>query len=203
LCCRQEGSAECASHLDSLQTAGLPRASRARGVHPRALPSIAIGTLFASFYAISAMANYGAATRFGRLIIITVPLWHRHISAELRMEGTLWALWALTIGSVASLPIELLFVEIRRTDGMARSIADRLASVEEVLACYVTDRSVDEMTEKRITRLAMLGISRLRRILWSFTHSRDYKEQMSAVVALVGRLVDIAANLTRLSLQIF
>ena len=34
-----------------------------------------IGSLFASFYVISTMTNYGAAARFGYLIIITVPLW--------------------------------------------------------------------------------------------------------------------------------
>src|SRR3984957_4367347 len=47
-----------------------------------------IGAFFTMFYAISVLANYGAATRFGYLIVITVPLWDRHIPAELKVEGT-------------------------------------------------------------------------------------------------------------------
>jgi multidrug resistance protein MdtO len=50
-----------------------------------------IGSLFISFYALSAMTNYGGAARFGYLIIIITPLWDRHIPAELKVEGTLWA----------------------------------------------------------------------------------------------------------------
>ena len=50
-----------------------------------------IGTLFIMFYAISAMTNYVAATGFGILIAITLPLWDSHIPAELKVENTLWA----------------------------------------------------------------------------------------------------------------
>ncbi len=59
-----------------------------------------IGSLFISFYAISTMTNYGASSRFGYLIIITVPLWDTQIPTELRVEDTLWAVWAITIASV-------------------------------------------------------------------------------------------------------
>jgi multidrug resistance protein MdtO len=52
-----------------------------------------IVTLFAIFYAISAMTNSVAASRFGYFVIITVPLWDLHVAAELKVEGTLWAVW--------------------------------------------------------------------------------------------------------------
>jgi multidrug resistance protein MdtO len=61
---------------------------------------------------------------------------------------------------------------------------------------------LDGNTEQQITRLAMVGTSRLRRILQRSAYSPRYAERMSAVVALVGRLVDIAANLTPLSFQV-
>ncbi len=91
---------------------------------------------------------------------------------------------------------------IRPGDELVRSLAERLASVEELLACYSVDRSVDDKTEKRITQLAMLGTSRLRRTLRRSTYSEQYREQMGAVVVLAGRLVDIAANLTQLRIQV-
>src|SRR5260370_14903996 len=48
----------------------------------------------------------------------------------------------------------------------------------------------------------MLGTSRLRRILQRSSHAPRYAEQAGAAVVLVGRLVDIAANMTHLTLEI-
>jgi multidrug resistance protein MdtO len=161
-----------------------------------------IVTLFAIFYAISAMTNSVAASRFGYFVIITVPLWDLHVTAESKVELTLWAVWGITIASVVTALVELVFAELRHRDDFVQSLANRLASVEELLVCYLADRPVDETTKKRVTRFAVLGASRLRRILTNSAYARQYNEQMGAVVALVGRLVDIAANLTQLRILI-
>jgi multidrug resistance protein MdtO len=157
-----------------------------------------IGQLFAMFYALSAVTNYTAAVRFGYLLIIVIPLWDRHIPAELRVEQTLWAVGAITVGSVVTVLVELIYAELRPGDELIHHISKRFAAIEELLGCYIADRPVDEKTKKQITRLAMVGTSRLRRILQRSAYSPHYREQMGAVVALVGRLVDIAANLTHL-----
>jgi multidrug resistance protein MdtO len=161
-----------------------------------------IGSLFISFYVISTMTNYGASARFGYLIVITVPLWDRQIPTELRVEGTLWAVWAITIASVVAGLGALVFGAMRPGDELVYSIADRLASVEEILTCFAANRPIDDEAGKRVTRLAMLGTSRLRSNLRRSTHSGQYREQMGAIVVLVGRLVDIAANLTQLGTQL-
>ena len=154
-----------------------------------------IGSMFMAFYAISAVTNNGSATTIAYLIVIAVPLWDEHISGELRLEGTLWAAFALSLGSMIAVVVELLFEAIRPGNDLLRSIADRLASVEAVLACYGKDVPVDRETAKKVTRLAMLGTSRLRYTLRNSNYPRQYMEQMGAVVALVGRQVDIAASL--------
>jgi multidrug resistance protein MdtO len=161
-----------------------------------------IGTLFILFYAISAMTNYGAASRFGYLVAISVPLWDSRITAEQKVEGTLWAVLVITITSVVTLVIELVFAELRPGDDFLRSIADRLSCVEALLECYLEERPVDQAVEKRVTRYAMLGTSRLRRGLRRSAYSRQYAEQMGAVVALVGRVVDIAANVMYLNIRV-
>jgi multidrug resistance protein MdtO len=155
-----------------------------------------IGTLFLSFYVVRVMTNYGAASRFGYLIIITTPLWDLHIPAEMKVEGTLWALWSITIGSLVTVAGELIYAAFRPGDDLIRSIAESFVAVEETLASY-SSRPLDETSKKKIMHLAMLGSSRLRRILQRSTHSRHYRERMSAVVALVGRLIDLCANLTQ------
>jgi multidrug resistance protein MdtO len=161
-----------------------------------------IGTLFLVFYAISAMADFASANSFGFLILLTIPLWDMHIPAELKVENTLWVILQTFMACGIVLLVELMFAELSPRDDLIRSIAERLASVEELLGCYIANQPVDEQTEKKITRLGMLGTSRLRRILQRSIYSQHYREQMGAIVVLVGRLVDIAANLTYLSTRV-
>jgi multidrug resistance protein MdtO len=80
-------------------------------------------------------------------------------------------------------------------------MAERLAAVESLLAFYAEDRPPDQAAEKKITRLDLLGTSALRRALRRSDYSAHYKAQMSGVVSLVSRLVDIAATLTQLEFQ--
>jgi multidrug resistance protein MdtO len=155
-----------------------------------------IATLFLMFYALQVVTNHSAAVRFGYLIIVTIPLWDEHISAERRVEGTLWAFAAISLASVITAVTEVVYAEVSGRDDLLQSIAERFAAVEELLDCYIGGRPVDSKTEKQIARLAMVGTSRLRRFLKQSSYSPRYAEQMGAVLALTGRLVDIAANLT-------
>jgi multidrug resistance protein MdtO len=152
-------------------------------------------TLFLIFYAMSALSNYAAAARFGYLIVITIPLWDSHISSEAKVESTLWAVGALTIASVITLLLEIVFAAFRRTDDLISGITERLLSVEELLGHCMDNRHIDAETRSGVAKLAMVGTSRLRRMLQRSNYAPQREQQMGAVVALVGRLVDIAANL--------
>ena len=160
-----------------------------------------IGTLFIAFYAISAMTNYVAATGFGILIAITISLWDMHVPAELKVENTLWAFAQTAMACAITLLVELVFSGFRRGDDLRRAIAERLASVGELLNFLAADQPVDNRTKKSLTRLALTGTSRLRQSLRVSAYSLTYREQLGSVVALVGRLVDVAANLTYLRIQ--
>jgi multidrug resistance protein MdtO len=160
------------------------------------------GAMFITFYAISAMTDSAAATAIGYLIVITIPLWDQHISGELRLEGTLWAVYVLSIGNAIAVVVELVFEAIRPSNDLLRSIADRLSAVESVVACYATDGPTDEATKKSVIHLALLGTSRLRYTLRDSKYSREYREQMGAVLALVGRLIDIAASLMYVEIRV-
>jgi len=157
-----------------------------------------IATLFIMFYALNIMTNYTAAVRFGWLIVITIPLWDTRIPAEAKLEGMLWAVGAITLASLVAVAVELVFAGLRLGDELLSPLAERLAAVEDVLGRYSKGESASKETEKRITHLAMLGTSSLRRILRRSGYAPHYAEQMGAAVVLIGRLVDIAANLTQL-----
>ena len=157
-----------------------------------------IVSLFIAFYAIHAMTDYAAATGFGIVIALTLPVWDMHIPTELKVERTLWVLGQTSMACAITLLVELAFAGLSPGVDLLRPIAQRLAAVEELLKSYAASGRGDEQAEKEVTRLAMAGTSRLRRLLIRSTHSLHYREQVGALVALVGRLVDIAANLTDL-----
>jgi multidrug resistance protein MdtO len=161
-----------------------------------------IGTLFIVFYAPRTITNYTAAARFGWVIVITIPLWDLHILAEPKLEGMLWAFGALTLASVVIVAVELVFAELKSGDDLTRLLAERLAAVESLLYHYAGESPADEQTQKQITHLAMLGTSGLRRRLRRSIYAPRDAEQLGAVVGLVGRLVDIGANMTHLTLKI-
>ena len=156
-----------------------------------------IVSFFAAFYVISTVTNYGAAVVFAIMVSVGVPLWDRSLSAETNVEDTLRVVLTALIGVGVSAAIELAFARVKPGDDIVLPIAERLAAVQTVLACYMEDRPVDGATERTITRLGMLGTSTLRRALSRSGYSHQYNAQMSAVGALVGRLVDMTATVAQ------
>jgi len=161
-----------------------------------------IATLFTIFYAMRVLTNYAAAGRFGYIAVITLPLWDSHVQTELKVENTLWAVFIVTVSSIITFLVELVFKDLRPGDDLIDSIAERLASIEKLLTSYADGHAPDEAAKATITRLAVTGTSRLRRMLHGTGYARHYGEQMGAIVALVGRAVDLAANLATLSIEI-
>jgi multidrug resistance protein MdtO len=155
-----------------------------------------IASFFLGFYAISTIKNFGASSTFAIMICIGVPLWDRHVSAETNVEDTLWLCLASAIGVVATVAVEILFSRSKPGEDIVAGVADRLAAVENLLVCFANNCSVDRLTQANVVRLAMVGTSMFRRILQRSAYAPSYTEQMGAVIALTGRLVDLAANLT-------
>jgi multidrug resistance protein MdtO len=153
-----------------------------------------IASFFLGFYAISTIENFGASSTFAIMICVGVPLWDRHLSAETNVEDTLWLCLASAIGVVVTVGVEILFSRIKPGEDIVAGVADRLAAVINLLGRFASE-SVDQATPGNVVRLAMVGTSLLRRNLQRSTYAPNYAEQMGAVIALTGRLVDLAANL--------
>jgi multidrug resistance protein MdtO len=154
-----------------------------------------IVSFFLGFYVISTLNNFGASSTFAIMICVGVPLWDRHLSAETNVEDTLWLCLASAIGVVVTMAIEILFSRIKPGEDIVSGIAERLAAVQHVLVCFAENCSVDRLIQANVVRLAMVGTSMLRRVLQRSVYAPNYAEQMGAVIALTGTLVDLAANL--------
>ena len=157
-----------------------------------------IATLFAAYYAISALTNYLAAVAFVNTVSIGIPLWDRHVSAETNLEDTLWLCLAVLIAVAVTAAVELVFVRQRTGDEVVLPMTERLSAVEDLLSCYAEGRATDAPTERKILRLAMLGTSMMRQIVRRSNVPRQYSTAASGVAVLIGRLVDLAATLTPL-----
>jgi len=157
-----------------------------------------IVSLFFALLAIRIISDYGAAVGFGILVALSIPILDQHISTELKVTQTLWAAGQTSLAAIIAALVALFFAGLKPGDFLVRSIAERLASVEDLLNVYATAHPVEENTAKTITRMAMLGTSALRRNIRRSAYSPHYAEQMGVVVSLVGRLVDLAGGLVSL-----
>ena len=160
-----------------------------------------VASLFVAFLAIRLIADYGAAVGFGIMVALSLPILDQHISPELKVKETLWAAGQTILAAIIAVLVAFFFAGLKPRDFLLRFIDERLASIEDLLDCYATGRPVDEKIAKQITRMAMLGTSAMRRNILRSDYSPHYAEQMGVVVALVGRLVDISANLVSLEVR--
>jgi multidrug resistance protein MdtO len=159
-------------------------------------------SFFLIFYVLSAMREYDAAGRFGYLVAITTPLWDQQVPVEVKVEGTLWAVGTITVATAIALVLEFGLAAITKRNDLTDPLAEALTSVENLLRCHAEGRVVDAAAHTGITRLAMLGTSRLRRILSRGGYDPVYVVRMGAVVALVGRIVDLAASMTQFATRV-
>ena len=157
-----------------------------------------ISSFFLAFYVIATLTNYTASLIFAVLITIGIPIWDGLVPAETNVELTLWILLAAAIGVSVSVAVELTFARTRPGSEIVHPIARRLVAVRNVLACYVENRPLDQAAKQDIARQRTLGTSLLRRLLQRSAYTVSYRTQMSGVVALTGRLVDIAAALAEI-----
>jgi multidrug resistance protein MdtO len=160
-----------------------------------------IVSFFFAFYAIGTLNNFGASSTLAIVISVGVPIWDRHVSAETNVEDTLWLCLASAIGIVVTITVELLFSRMKPGEDILAGLAERLGAVQNFLLCYVDVRPGRRLTEAKVTHLAVVGTSMLRRILQRSAYSQHYAEQMGAMIGLTGTLVDLAANLPTFQLS--
>ena len=159
------------------------------------------GSCFLTFYLLSAVNDHAASSIWAFMIVTGVPLWDRHLPAEVNLEDTLRITLIAVVGLAVTVAVELVFARRRAGDEILLPIAERLDAVRSVLVCYAEGRPVDSPTRKTVLRLAMVGTSRLRRLLRRSDYPRHYRAVMNAVAAAAGRLVDISAALTQLGFE--
>jgi multidrug resistance protein MdtO len=159
-----------------------------------------LATLFLVFFALKAVSNHTAAFNFGYLVIVTIPIWDSQISAERKVVQTLWSVGAVALATIITTVMEFVYARLRPVDSLTSAIVERLQSSAFWLRS-LSKGVAGASSEHQLIRLAILGTSRMRRDLLRSGDSPESTQQMGVVVALVGRLVDLGANLSGLSTE--
>jgi multidrug resistance protein MdtO len=128
-------------------------------------------------------------------------IWDGASSPEAQVQGTLWTFLSITIGLVVACCVELVFVRQGPIEQLLKDIDNRLQATEDVFRNFSEER--DEFTKRKasekLATLAVVGTGRLRQEMQIITknHSRSltYYAEISAVIALTGRLVDVSASM--------
>lgn len=153
-------------------------------------------TLFIAFYLIHIMPDYGTAVGFGFQIAGAIPFWdNASITVNDRVEITLWLAFSSCLGASVAVVVEYVFRRVHPTTDLTEGIVGRLRAVEDVLTHVAQDLPLDGAVEKEISLYTSVGNARMRRLLARSGYSAQFVAQMNAAVALLGRLVDLAAAL--------
>jgi len=154
------------------------------------------GSVFLAFYLIHTIRDYFIAIFFGAFIGSVIPIWDAtQFSVETRTEATLWAGYALIVGAAVTVAVEYVFHRVQPIDALTLAIDSRLQAVEDVVRQIASDDLVTDKVEKEIGRYSGLGTSRARQQLLHSDAPQPLVAQMNIAIALLGRLVDLAASL--------
>jgi multidrug resistance protein MdtO len=154
-----------------------------------------VGTLFLFFYLLRIVADYGTAAAVGFGGLGSISLWDNNtLNRNTQVENTLWLAGVVALGVVVTIAVEYVFRRAHPVTDLTEGIEGRMQTVEDVLRSAAAERPLECEQEKKLSLYATVGTSRLGRLILRSEYSRHFKTQMGTAIALVRRLVDIAAN---------
>jgi multidrug resistance protein MdtO len=159
------------------------------------------GTIFVTFFLISSLSDYRAGTGFGFLAMNAITNWDFPTNTRLRIEDTLWTALAIITAALVTVIIEVVSEPFHPVNHFREGLDDRLACVESVLNSLGTGEDVPETIRQKLSQYGVIGTGTLRRLLLRSNRSQPYITEMSALIALTARLVDLSANVVLLPIK--
>ena len=155
-----------------------------------------IVSFFIAFYGISAISNYGAATAFAIVIVLSIPLWDQSGPQAAIVVANLWTAGSVVLAILITILVEYAFSVLITKDELTLGLEQRLEAVRTLLLHTAKD-PVHHAARARLTQFAVVGVSRLRRLAVEDGPTHPDTARLSTTVSLVGRLIDILAPFRR------
>lgn len=154
-----------------------------------------IVSLLGAFYVISALNYINPALTASVTIAVAIHLWGLPISAETRVEHTLYTLLGILMACVITSILETMFAKKDPPDAVLVGINRRLALVEALLVG--TDEADFPAPALRIqlNRAAARGVDDLSALLENSTYDPGYRVLLATMIPLTRQVVELGANL--------
>jgi multidrug resistance protein MdtO len=154
-----------------------------------------IASFFAVFYVISSLNFASASLTLSAVVAIAIRLWDYPISAEARVERTLYTLLSILIGCVASVLIETVFSKKNPPDAVLEGISRRLNLIEALLDGTSAAEFPSSTMTVQLARSAARGVDDLYGLLAAASYGAAFRDLLATVIALTSQLVELGSNL--------
>ena len=154
-----------------------------------------IASLFAVFYAISSLNFSSASLTLSAVLAIAIRLWDYPISAETRVELSLYTLLSILIGCVVSVLIETVFSKKNPPDAVLEGISRRLNLIETLLSGTSAAEFPSSTMTIQLARSAAKGVDDLRELLAKSSYDAAFHDLLATVIALTRQLIELGSNL--------
>jgi multidrug resistance protein MdtO len=152
-------------------------------------------SLFAVFYAISAMNFTSASLTLSAVVAIAINLWDYPIPAEVRVERSLYTLLAILISCVVTALIETLFAKKPPPDAVVGAISRRLSQVETLLELTYAGECAPPALTLQLNRSAARGVDDLWGLLANAGYDAGRHDVLGTVIGFIRQLVELGSNL--------
>ena len=151
-------------------------------------------SLFALFFLLRALNDYGSAVMMSVVGAVATATWYLPGPGERNVENTLWGMFVPAISVAVCLAVEIVYRAIYKgLDDVLEGIATRLTLMESLFRNYANNEAVSAEIKKMLAQYAETGAGTLRKRLARTGHDPLYRAQMTAVVSLIARSIDLAA----------
>jgi multidrug resistance protein MdtO len=157
-----------------------------------------IGSLYLIFFVMRTTTNYAAALAFAIPIGVALPVWDRFVPSEIQVEGTLWPIVVIAVGTGATVVTEALYRIFDRSDPLITFVDDLLLAVQQVAESVAAHHAPPKPVLDRVLQYDMIGTGRLRMTLQRQGVDPTRRAQRAALISLAGRLIGLAADLERM-----
>jgi len=152
-------------------------------------------TVFVCFFLLKTLVYFPLSTGVVVVGTATLAIWYLPGPAELNIELTLWQILATAIGAAITILVEVAFRYFAPEDRLTDGIGDRLRSIEALLESFGGDAANTRSAAAQVMQYAVTGASTLRQEVARSHLSGLERSKRNALIALVGRGIDISAGL--------
>ena len=128
---------------------------------------------------------------------VALPVWDRSLPSQVQVEGTLWPIVVIAVGTGATVATEALYRIFDRSDPLIAFADDLLLAVQQVAESFAARHAPPKPVLARVHQYQMIGTGRLRMTLQRQGLDPARRAQRSALISLAGRLISLAAELER------